>query len=141
MWLWKDNILEVGTSNIFIYWKNSDGELEVVTPDLTNLILPGVTRDSVLALLREKKGLKVTERPLKLPELQAALRERRLKEIFTCGTAVTVASVDRIHIKGSDYEVPINKNLGAGELAYDLYKQLFDIYYGKVEHPWSVIVH
>lgn len=69
LWLWNENILEVGTSNIFIYWKNKDNELEVVTPDVSNMILPGVTRDSVLGLLREKAHLKVTERKVTLQEV------------------------------------------------------------------------
>lgn len=41
-------VTEVGTSNLFIYWRNEDGEDELVTPPADNLILHGVVRDSVL---------------------------------------------------------------------------------------------
>ena len=74
LWLWNETILEVGTSNIFIYWKNKNGELEVVTPSLSNLILPGVTRDSVIQLLEQKKELKMTQRDIKLEEFEEALK-------------------------------------------------------------------
>jgi len=48
LWTWRDSILEVGTSNVFILWKNKENELEVVTPEVSDMILPGVTRDSVI---------------------------------------------------------------------------------------------
>ena len=42
-------VLEVGSSNIFFLIKNKTGELELITPTLEkHLILPGVTRDSIL---------------------------------------------------------------------------------------------
>ena len=43
----------------------------VVTPPLDGCILAGVTRDSVLQLLREK-GMKVEERPITIQELEEA---------------------------------------------------------------------
>jgi len=42
----------------------------------------------------------VTERTVKVSELAEALKDGRLREIFTCGTAVTIGSVDKIHIRG-----------------------------------------
>jgi len=54
--LWLDGekryITEVGTMNVFIYLKNKKGKTELVTPPLNGLILPGVTRQSILDLGR-----------------------------------------------------------------------------------------
>jgi branched-chain amino acid aminotransferase len=46
-----EQIIEVGASNIFFVFKNSDGEIEIVTPALEDLILPGITRDSIIVSL------------------------------------------------------------------------------------------
>ena len=56
LWLYGDEhyITEVGTMNIMLFWKNTDGDLELVTPPIEQgVILPGVTRDSLLTLARE----------------------------------------------------------------------------------------
>ncbi|KAF4715401.1 branched-chain-amino-acid aminotransferase, partial [Perkinsus olseni] len=39
-------VTEVGTMNLFVALRNSEG-IEVVTPPLSDVILPGITRDSV----------------------------------------------------------------------------------------------
>ncbi|XP_049648681.1 LOW QUALITY PROTEIN: branched-chain-amino-acid aminotransferase, mitochondrial-like [Accipiter gentilis] len=46
-------LTEVGTMNLFVFWHREDGEPELVTPPLDGLILPGVTRRSLLELARE----------------------------------------------------------------------------------------
>jgi len=38
--------------NIFVFWKNEDGENELITPPLDGTILPGITRNSILDLAR-----------------------------------------------------------------------------------------
>uniref|UniRef100_A0A672LC86 Branched-chain-amino-acid aminotransferase n=1 Tax=Sinocyclocheilus grahami TaxID=75366 RepID=A0A672LC86_SINGR len=55
LWLYGENeeITEVGTMNLFIYWTTEKGEKELVTPPLDGIILPGVTRQSLLDLARE----------------------------------------------------------------------------------------
>eukprot|EP00919_Chromeraceae_sp_WS-2016_P020175 GHVR01048048.1.p1 GENE.GHVR01048048.1~~GHVR01048048.1.p1 ORF type:complete len:120 (+),score=6.82 GHVR01048048.1:370-729(+) len=54
LWLYENKIIEAGASNIFFVFKGKNGKKEIVTPDLEDLILPGVTRDSILQLLRSK---------------------------------------------------------------------------------------
>jgi len=54
--------MEVGTSNIFIYWKNEQGVEEVVTPKADDLILHGVTRDSVIGLINEMNEVPIVEK-------------------------------------------------------------------------------
>jgi branched-chain amino acid aminotransferase len=51
LWLYGNQIVEVGSSNIFFAFKDSQsGQIEIATPALEDLILPGVTRDSILVL-------------------------------------------------------------------------------------------
>jgi branched-chain amino acid aminotransferase len=86
-------VTEVGTSNVFFYWKNEKGEEEVVTPAADDLILHGVTRHSVLSLLRDMKRFKVTERHISIKEVVKAIEENRLIEAFSSGTAVTIGPI------------------------------------------------
>lgn len=79
LWLLHDYVTEVGTMNFFCYWKNQDGEDEVITPPLDGTILPGVTRDSILTLLKEMKRFKVTERMVKIQELAEAIDQKRVR--------------------------------------------------------------
>ena len=83
LWLYgpEHYITEVGTMNIMIYWKNKEGQLELVTPPIEQgVILPGVTRDSLLTLAREWNEFKVSERPVTMAELVDALDEDRVLE-------------------------------------------------------------
>lgn len=52
LWLYGDDVIEAGTSNIFFVFKPTtpNGKVEVVTPELRDLILPGVTRDSIMRI-------------------------------------------------------------------------------------------
>ena len=59
---------------------------ELITPALNGSILPGITRDSVLALGR-KWGLPVSERLISIDEVVTAHENGQLKEIFGSGTA------------------------------------------------------
>lgn len=54
LWLYEDKkIIEVGASNVFFVFKSKNGKrAEIVTPDLEDLILPGVTRDSIIVNLQ-----------------------------------------------------------------------------------------
>ena len=66
LWLLHDYVTEVGTMNFFVYWKNEDGDDELITPPLDGTILPGVTRDSILTLTRELNQFKVSTKPFKI---------------------------------------------------------------------------
>lgn len=48
LWLYGSEVIEAGTSNIFFVFKGKNGKKHVVTPVLKDLILPGVTRDSII---------------------------------------------------------------------------------------------
>ena len=97
LWVFGDDqeITEVGAMNIFVLLRDAEtGQAELVTPPLTNgTVLPGVTRQSVLELAKDMKGLQVSERRITLPELLAASRQGRIMEIFGCGTAAIISPV------------------------------------------------
>jgi branched-chain amino acid aminotransferase len=86
--------------NIFVYWKNEQGEDELVTPALDGTILPGVTRDSVLTLMKEKNKFKVSERSFSIQELTQACTEGRVYEAFGAGTAAVVCPIKELVFQG-----------------------------------------
>jgi len=66
LWLLHDYVTEVGTMNLMVFWKNEQGEDELITPPLDGTILPGITRASILELAKELKEFKVTEGQFKI---------------------------------------------------------------------------
>ena len=83
-------IQEVGTMNIF--FKIND---EFITPKLDGSVLDGITRKSVIDLLRDK-GYKVTERLIAIDEIKEASKNGTLEEAFGTGTAVGIAYIQSI---------------------------------------------
>ena len=145
LWLFgpEGHVTEVGTMNFFVLWRNEAGEREMVTAPLDGTILPGVTRDSMLALARGWGEFKVSERPFTMPQLVAALREGRVEEAWGAGTAAVVSPVKCIAYKGVDHAVPLDAkdaSAGAGPVVRRFWKELGDIMYGEVRHEWSVEV-
>ncbi|XP_060758223.1 branched-chain-amino-acid aminotransferase, mitochondrial isoform X2 [Neoarius graeffei] len=140
LWLYGDSeeITEVGTMNLFIYWTNEKGERELVTPPLDGLILPGVTRQSLLDLAREWDEFKVTERVLVMKELMDALKGGRVLEVFGAGTACVVCPVGSLYYRGQHFEIPTMKN--GPELATRFYKELTDIQYGRTKRDWAPVI-
>lgn len=83
-------IQEVGTMNIFFI---IDGK--AYTPDLNGMILKGITRDSIIQLLKKHK-VKVQEKPLSINKVLKAYRKNELQEIFGTGTAAVVSNVENV---------------------------------------------
>ncbi|KAI6177293.1 Branched-chain-amino-acid transaminase [Aphelenchoides bicaudatus] len=147
LWLYDEDekLTEVGTMNIFVYWINEQGEEELVTPPLTDgLILPGVTRDSLLELCQQWNEFKVTERYPSMEEIRRAIAENRIKQIFGAGTACIVSPVGRILYRNPHtqlYEDLIIPTMTAGNLMQRLYATILEIQYGRIDMPgWSRIV-
>jgi branched-chain amino acid aminotransferase len=137
-----DNLVtEVGAMNLFFVIKSKDGKTtELITAPLTDgTILPGVTRRSIIDLAREGGELTVSERKVYMSEVVAACQEGRLLEAFGAGTAAVVAPVKAVKYKGEDFEFPTGEEIGP--VAKSMWNQLTDIQYGRVEHPWSVLVN
>ncbi|MBW1912593.1 MAG: branched-chain amino acid aminotransferase [Deltaproteobacteria bacterium] len=121
-------IEEVGTMNIFFLIDD-----EVITAPLTGSILPGVTRDSVLHLVRDW-GMKVSERSLTIDEVIGSAKDGRLKEAFGTGTAAVISPVGQISYKGERFTVAGGE---MGELSQRLYNVIVDIQYGEKEDPYG----
>lgn len=95
LWLFgpDSEVTEAGASNFFLVWKTREGQVQLVTAPLGDqIILPGVTRRSVLELARERFGdeLEIVERKFYMREVEEAMEEGRLLEAFGAGTAVCV---------------------------------------------------
>merc|ERR1719263_452065 len=146
LWLFGENlqITEVGTMNQFFVWRNKDGTKEVVTAPLDGVILAGVTRDSILSMLREEGEYKVTERNYTLREFIEAIQEGRLLEAFGSGTAAIVSPVKGIIFDNKEYLIPLdhsNPREQSGKLTKHLFQRLLRIQYGEEEHHWSKIIN
>jgi branched-chain amino acid aminotransferase len=97
--LWMDAfehkyVQECGTMNVFFIMGNT-----AVTPSLADgTILAGVTRDSVIQLLKDM-GLKVEERNLSIDEIEDAYKKGTLHEVFGTGTAATTSFIKELRYK------------------------------------------
>ncbi len=136
--LWLDGveqkyIEEVGAMNIFFIIGD-----EIVTPLLNGSILPGITRDSVVAL-GKSWGLNVTERKISIDEVLAAYNAGTLKEVFGSGTAAVISPVGEI--KYGDDLITINAG-AVGPISQRFYDSLTDIQYGNAQDPfgWTIPV-
>ncbi|XP_065070508.1 branched-chain-amino-acid aminotransferase, cytosolic-like [Rhopilema esculentum] len=138
LWLFNDQVTEVGTMNLFMYWINDSGVEELITPPLDGLTLAGITRKSILELARSWGEFKVSERMFTMKDLSIAAKEGRIKEIFGSGTACMVCPVDRILYKGEQLHIPTMEN--GPDLTKRFYQELNDIQYGRQEHEWTEII-
>lgn len=133
--LWLDGvekkyIEEVGSMNVFF---KIDGE--VVTPALTGSILHGITRNSVIQLLKHW-NIPVVERKVSMEELAKAHEEGRLEEAFGTGTAAVISPIGILNWREKDYVINDSKT---GEVSKRLYDTLTGIQYGKIEDPFNWI--
>ena len=131
--LWLDGVHrkyveEVGTMNVMFV---IDGK--VVTAPLEGSVLPGVTRDSIIHILKDW-GYKVEERELSIDELMEAGRNGKLKEAFGTGTAAVISPVGQLYYKGE--EIVIN-DFKTGELTQKLYDTLTGIQWGRLEDKYG----
>ncbi len=134
--LWLDGvekkyIEEVGSMNVFFKING-----EVVTPALNGSILEGITRMSVLELLRDWE-IPVTERKISVEELRQAYKNGELEEAFGTGTAAVISPIGELSWR--DEKMIINDR-ETGELSKKVYEALTGIQTGKREDSlnWTV---
>lgn len=137
--LWLDGVErkyveEVGTMNVFF---KIDGE--IVTPSLEGSILPGVTRMSVIELLKSW-GMPVTERKITIEEVYEAGKNGKLDEVFGTGTAAVISPVGMLDWQGDKLTVNDNQ---IGETAKKLYDTITGVQSGAIEdiYGWTVKVN
>ena len=123
-------IEELGGMNIFFAF--DDGSL--LTPPL-GTILPGITRDSIVALAKDS-GRRVREEAYTIDQWRADAASGKLKETFACGTAAVISPIGKVCSASGDFLI----NGGtAGPVAMGLRKKLVDIQYGRVDDPHNWI--
>lgn len=131
--LWLDGverkyIEEVGAMNIMFKIAG-----KIVTPALTGSILPGITRKSILELLRSK-GIDAEERRISVEELIEAAEKGTLEEAWGCGTAAVVSPVGVLAYKGREYVIGDG---GIGKTTQALYDELTGIQWGRIEDSFG----
>ncbi|MGH6777107.1 MAG: branched-chain amino acid aminotransferase [Bradyrhizobium sp.] len=123
-------IEELGGMNVFFVF--DDGSLS--TPPL-GTILPGITRDSILALAHDA-GTPVREEPYTIDQWRRDAASGRLKEAFACGTAAVISPIGKVCSAGGEFLI---SGGAAGPMAMGLRKKLVDIQYGRAADPHNWI--
>ena len=125
-------IEELGGMNLFFVYK--DGH--VVTPSLDGTILRGITRKSVVQLIKDR-GIEVQERKITLDEMRDDLQSGEITEVFACGTAAVITPVGQFK---SRVETIGSADAEPGALTVSLREELTGIQYGRVEdrHNWML---
>lgn len=131
--LWLDGIErkyieEVGTMNIFFVVDD-----EIITPEINGSILDGITRRSMIELLK-KEGKKVSERKISIDEISKAYDEGMLKEVFGSGTAAVISPVGELKYKDKIMKINDGK---IGEISKYLYDTLTGVQWGKLEDKYG----
>ena len=136
--LWLDGreqkyVEEVGAMNMMFVVDN-----KILTAELGDTILPGVTRDSVITLAREH-GIEVEERRISVSELYQAHAEGRLTEAFGTGTAAVISPVGELQYMG---ESIIINNKEIGPMSQFFYDTLTSLQRQKAEdtHGWTAVI-
>lgn len=120
-------IEELGGMNLFFVF--ADGR--IVTPPLTGTILPGITRDALMALARDA-GLTVEEQPYAIDQWQADSESGRLTETFACGTAAVVTPVGTVTRGDASFTIGAG---GPGQVTAMLKDKLVAIQRGRAADP------
>ncbi len=133
--IWTDHkehkyIEESGTMNLMLL---IDGTF--LTPPLTDRILAGVTRRSIIQLVKDQ-GWPIEERAISVEEIVAAAREGRLQEAFGMGTAAVVSQIDTIGYNGENFSIPV---LTDGK-AMEIKRLLNDIRLGRSEDSYGWMI-
>jgi branched-chain amino acid aminotransferase len=126
----KRYIEELGGMNLFFVLGSGD-EAELVTPELSGTLLPGITRDSLITVAREL-GHRVTERKITVDEWRQGVADGTVTETFACGTAAVITPIGEVKARTGDFTVGGGES---GALTMRLRESLLDIQHGRVADP------
>lgn len=136
--LWTDpvshkNVEETGTTNFFAIIGN-----QAVTPALGETLLAGITRDSVIKIMKDQ-GIEVVERLLSVEELKSAHSSGQLKEMFITGTAATLINIEAFGHHGEMFDVYQNADFTVSK---NVKNTIDGIRYGQLpdKFNWCVMV-
>ncbi len=120
---------ELGGMNLFFVF--DDGSLQ--TPPLSETILPGITRDTLLTIARDE-GLTVREEPYAIDQWRADATSGRLTESFACGTAAVVTPVGSVTDREGKFTIGAG---GPGQITQRLRERLVAIQRGTAPDPYG----
>lgn len=106
-----------------------DGKL--VTPELTDTILDGVTRRSIMEIARAE-NIQVEERRISIDEVLGMMKEDRCTEAFVCGTAAVIAPIESFMDKD---QVVHKLKEPSGKMSMQLREKLIAIQSGRTDAP------
>lgn len=136
--IWTDgssdlNIEESGTMNVMFVVNG-----EIITPSLSDTILEGVTRDSLLQIARDL-GYKTREQKISTYQLREWATTGKLQEAFGVGTAAVTSPIKTISFLGTEYDLP---DYTSGSFCTRAYAYLQDIRLGRLEdkHNWLSVI-
>src|SRR5690606_9701081 len=109
---------------------------EVVTPELNGSILAGITRDSIIHLLKHW-NVPVVEKRISIDEIFQAYKDGHLEEVFGTGTAAVISPVGELF--WNNERIIVNGGQ-TGELSMKLYDTLTSIQLGKEADPFGWVV-
>ncbi|XP_063374839.1 branched-chain-amino-acid aminotransferase [Cydia amplana] len=140
LWLFGPDhqLTEVGAMNIFTVYINENGDKQLSTPPLNGLILPGITRRSILELASQWEDLVVKEETITMDRVITLNKQGRLLEMFGAGTAAVISPVSRIGFLENNIHIPTMQQ--AQPVFQRLKDTLLAIQYGHIDHPYSVII-
>ncbi|KAH7340060.1 branched-chain amino acid aminotransferase [Pyrenochaeta sp. MPI-SDFR-AT-0127] len=146
LWLFGENdlITEAGTMNVFVVLRTErEGCFELITPPLDGMILPGVTRDCVLSLARERLlplGWLVHERAICMSELASAAQTGKLAEVFGTGTAAIISPIRAIKWQGRLLYCGLAPHENAGPVTTLMKDWIEARQHGTEDHAWSTLI-
>ncbi|XP_050294258.1 branched-chain-amino-acid aminotransferase, cytosolic [Anthonomus grandis grandis] len=137
LWLYgpERQITEVGTMNIFIFYKDEYGNKVLATPPLNGLILPGVTRQSILQVCEQWKEFRIEQRIITMTDIIQLEKSGRLLEMFGSGTACIVSPINSIEYEDQMIYIPTTQH--KSPIYRRVREDLKAIQYGHIEHPWA----
>ena len=107
---------------------------KIVTAPLDGSILPGVTRDSCIKILKSF-GYDVQERKLSIQELMEASKKGILEEAWGTGTAAVITPIGELFYQGTTM---IINDFKVGEVTQKLFDYLKSIQFGEEKYlDWS----
>lgn len=161
LWLFEEGeVTECGGMNLFVMFRRGD-TYELATPSLeSGLILPGITRMTILDLARKHAAnpresgldlpskLVVSERKILLAEIVDASKQGTLVEMFGSGTAVVIQPIDRLGVSTDvglseedfDVQVPCELVKG-GRASRTFFHGVYQRQTGDIPSEWSVVVN
>jgi branched-chain amino acid aminotransferase len=123
---------ELSAMNIFFVWNNT-----LITPVLTDTILDGITRKSIIEIAKDFMSVK--EEKIEIQDLIEGIINGQVTEAIACSTAAVIAGIS--HLKYENNLLKIGNGC-VGSITEKLYKKLIQIQYGYVQHPdWIMRIY